>query len=134
VVNKHLISSVAVIRRGRSQLTRECGPDRVTPIPRTPRQSRGRHYPRFIVALARHKFFRRQNCLLDTPHSPHARPPLPATLVVENCEGIAADELLAYMSISMRSAPRRERTMLETPILIVIVVLVIAAIVWWPYR
>jgi hypothetical protein len=52
----------------------------------------------------------------------------------ENREGIAAGGLLAYMSISMRSAPRRERTMLETPILIVIVVLVIAAIVWWPYR
>jgi hypothetical protein len=46
---------------------------------------------------------------------------------------IAADELLAYMSISMRSA-LGERTMLETPILIVIVVLVIAAIVWWLYR
>jgi hypothetical protein len=51
----------------------------------------------------------------------------------ENREGIAAGELLAYMSISMRSA-LGERTMLETPILIVIVVLVIAAIVWWLYR
>ena len=43
------------------------------------------------------------------------------------------DELLAYMSISMRSA-LGERTMLETPILIVIIVLVIAAAVWWLYR
>jgi hypothetical protein len=51
----------------------------------------------------------------------------------ENREGIAAGGLLAYMSISMRSA-LGERTMLETPILIVIVVLVIAAIVWWLYR
>ena len=43
------------------------------------------------------------------------------------------DELLAYMSISMGSA-LGERTMLETPILTVIVVLVIAAVVWWLYR
>ena len=34
-----------------------------------------------------------------------------------------------YMCISMRSA-LGERTMLETPILIVIIVLVIAAVVW----
>ena len=45
----------------------------------------------------------------------------------------SADELPAYMSISMRSA-LGERTMLETPILIVIIVLVIAAVVWWLYR
>ena len=64
----------------------------------------------------------------DRPVCRSDAPPLPAAVV---CRGTkdSARELPAYMSISMRFAPG-ERTMLETPILIVIIVLVIAAVVW----
>jgi hypothetical protein len=38
------------------------------------------------------------------------------------------------VSIKVRSRDLRERTMLETPILVLLVVLAIAAVVWWLYR
>jgi len=64
----------------------------------------------------------------DRPVCRSDAPALPAAVV---CRGTkdSARELPAYMSISMRFA-LGERTMLETPILIVIIVLVIAAVVW----